>query len=62
MPTVREPRLTAVQDAIDSFATGGLVVVSDGEDRENEADLVMAAQFATAESVGFIVRHTGGIV
>ena len=33
-----EPRLSAVTDAIEAFAGGGLVVVSDGEDRENEAD------------------------
>jgi len=34
----------------------------DDEDRENEGDLIMAAQFATAEKIAFIVRHTSGVV
>lgn len=39
-----------------------LVVVVDDEDRENEGDLVMAAQLATPEALAFIVKHGTGIV
>lgn len=39
-----------------------LVVVVDDEDRENEGDLVMAAQLATPEAMAFIVKHGTGIV
>lgn len=42
--------------------TGGFVVVMDNEDRENEGDLIAAAEFATEESVAFMLRHTTGIV
>jgi len=37
-------------------------VMVDDEDRENEGDLIMAAQFATPEKIAFIVRHTSGVV
>jgi 3,4-dihydroxy 2-butanone 4-phosphate synthase/GTP cyclohydrolase II len=39
-----------------------MVVMVDDEDRENEGDLIMAAQFATPEKIAFIVRHTSGVV
>jgi 3,4-dihydroxy 2-butanone 4-phosphate synthase/GTP cyclohydrolase II len=39
-----------------------MVVMLDDEERENEGDLIMAAQFATAESVAFMIRHTSGII
>jgi 3,4-dihydroxy 2-butanone 4-phosphate synthase / GTP cyclohydrolase II len=53
---------TAVQSAIAALARGEMVVVVDDADRENEGDLVIAAQFATAEAMSFMVRHTTGIV
>ncbi|WP_414639037.1 3,4-dihydroxy-2-butanone-4-phosphate synthase [Actinophytocola sp.] len=48
--------------AVDVFRTGGLVVVVDDEDRENEGDLICAAATITPDDVAFIVRHTSGIV
>ena len=39
-----------------------MVVVVDDEDRENEGDLIMAAQLATPEAMAFIVKHGTGIV
>lgn len=51
-----------VQKAIDSLLKGGLAVVIDDEGRENEADLIMAAEHASAESIAFMVRYTTGIV
>jgi len=51
-----------VRQAVDAFARGELVVVTDDDDRENEGDLVLAAAHATPEMMAFIVRHTAGIV
>lgn len=52
----------AIQDAIDDIANGNMVIVVDDEDRENEGDLVMAAQFATPESINFMIKHAKGLV
>ena len=52
----------SVQAAIEAFARGQLVVVTDDDDRENEGDLFVAAQMCTPEQMAFIIRHTSGIV
>jgi 3,4-dihydroxy 2-butanone 4-phosphate synthase/GTP cyclohydrolase II len=54
--------LDLIAVAVDDLRAGRPVVVVDDEDRENEGDLVMAAQFATAESMGFFVRFTSGLI
>ncbi|QSB06995.1 bifunctional 3,4-dihydroxy-2-butanone-4-phosphate synthase/GTP cyclohydrolase II [Natronoglycomyces albus] len=54
--------LDKVEDAIDDIAAGRPVVVVDDEDRENEGDLIFAAEFATAELLAFTVRHTSGYI
>jgi 3,4-dihydroxy 2-butanone 4-phosphate synthase/GTP cyclohydrolase II len=51
-----------VEDAVAAIARGEIVVVADDEDRENEGDLIMAADAATEESIAFFVRHTSGVV
>jgi 3,4-dihydroxy 2-butanone 4-phosphate synthase/GTP cyclohydrolase II len=51
-----------VAAAIEAFRRGEIVVVTDDDDRENEGDLILAAVHATPEKLGFIVRHTTGIV
>ncbi len=55
-------KLDKIEDALAAFAQGKLLVVVDDENRENEADLIQAAQLATVESIGFIVRHTSGVI
>lgn len=52
----------SVEAAIADFAAGRPVIVFDSEDRENEGDLVFAAQFATTELVAFTVRYTSGYI
>ncbi len=47
-----------VRQAIDAFARGEIVVVTDDDDRENEGDLILAAAHATPEKIAFIIRHT----
>ena len=45
-----ESPFASIEEAIEEIRAGRMVVVCDGEDRENEGDLVMAAQFATPEA------------
>lgn len=52
----------SVLAAIDVIKAGGIIVVTDDESRENEGDLIMAAELATPETVGFIVRYTSGVI
>jgi len=51
-----------VQVAVAAFARGEPVIVTDDADRENEGDLIMAAEKATPEAIGFMVRHTSGLI
>ncbi len=51
-----------VEAAIAALKSGKFVIVVDDIDRENEGDLVLAAEFATPEKLAFIIRHTGGVV
>ncbi|GAA1352856.1 hypothetical protein GCM10009636_15850 [Arthrobacter koreensis] len=55
-------RLDSIDAAARAVAAGGAVVVVDDEDRENEGDIIFAAQHATAELMGFTVRYTSGVI
>src|SRR5688572_30989789 len=57
-----ESPFATVEDAIEDVRAGRFVVVVDDEDRENEGDLTIAAQFATPEAVNFMVTHARGLV
>ncbi len=52
----------AIEDAVAAIGRGEMVVVVDDEDRENEGDLIMAAEFATEEHIAFIVNHSSGVI
>lgn len=52
----------SIEHALKAFARGEMLVVIDDEDRENEGDLILAAEAATADRVAFIVRHTSGVI
>jgi len=52
----------SIEKAIAAIAVGQVVVVVDDEDRENEGDLIFAATKATPELVGFMIRHTSGVI
>ncbi len=52
----------SIEVAIRTIAAGGIVVVADDENRENEGDLIMAADAATPEAIAFFVRHTSGVI
>ena len=51
-----------VEDAIAAIARGDFVVVVDDADRENEGDLIIAAEKVTPEAIAFMVRHTSGVI
>ena len=53
---------TDIEHAIDAIGRGELVVVVDDADRENEGDLIMAAERVTAERMAFMIRHTSGVI
>ncbi len=60
-PTDTGP-LSEVGEALDAFARGEILVVVDDEDRENEGDLIMAAEHVTPEKVAFFLHHTSGFI
>jgi 3,4-dihydroxy 2-butanone 4-phosphate synthase/GTP cyclohydrolase II len=51
-----------VEEAIEDIRAGRMVVVCDDEDRENEGDLTLAAQFATPEAINFMAMHGRGLI
>jgi 3,4-dihydroxy 2-butanone 4-phosphate synthase / GTP cyclohydrolase II len=59
-PTREEVEFSTIEEALEDIAAGKMVVVVDDEDRENEGDLVMAAEFVTADDVNFMTRQAGG--
>jgi 3,4-dihydroxy 2-butanone 4-phosphate synthase / GTP cyclohydrolase II len=54
--------LDTIEDAIEDIRKGRMVIVVDDEDRENEGDLIMAAELVTPERIAFMVRHTSGVI
>jgi 3,4-dihydroxy 2-butanone 4-phosphate synthase/GTP cyclohydrolase II len=56
------PHFDAIEDVLTDVRAGRPVIVTDDAGRENEGDLIMAAEKATAESIAFMVRHTSGVI
>ncbi|MGI3777252.1 MAG: 3,4-dihydroxy-2-butanone-4-phosphate synthase [Janthinobacterium lividum] len=54
--------LASTEELIDEARAGRMFILVDDEDRENEGDLVIPAQFATAEAVNFMARHARGLI
>ena len=54
--------LSPLGEILAELRAGRMVVIMDDEDRENEGDLIMAAEHATPEAVAFMIRHTSGII
>ncbi|RAI64793.1 3,4-dihydroxy-2-butanone-4-phosphate synthase [Pseudomonas fluorescens] len=52
----------SIESALEVIASGGMVIVVDDEGRENEGDVVMAAEFATSEALTFMISKCRGIV
>ena len=56
------PGIASVEEILAELRAGRMVLILDDEDRENEGDLIMAAEFATPDAVAFMIRHTSGII
>jgi len=59
---MRSDGFSTIDEAVAAISRGEMVVVVDDEDRENEGDLIMAAEFATPESIAFLIQHTSGLI
>ena len=59
-PAETEYRFATVDEALAEIAAGKMIVVVDDEDRENEGDLVMAAEHVTPEAINFMAKHARG--
>jgi 3,4-dihydroxy 2-butanone 4-phosphate synthase/GTP cyclohydrolase II len=55
-------RFAKIEEAIAAIGRGDMVVVVDDESRENEGDLIMAAEFVTPEKIAFFLAHTSGLI
>ncbi len=53
---------SSIEDALEDVRAGRMVIVCDAEDRENEGDLTLAAQFATPEAINFMATHGRGLI
>jgi 3,4-dihydroxy 2-butanone 4-phosphate synthase/GTP cyclohydrolase II len=53
---------STIEDAIEDIRSGKMVIVCDAEDRENEGDLTLAAQFATPEAINFMAKEGRGLI
>ena len=51
-----------VEEALEALKNGEIILVTDDEDRENEGDMICAAQFATTENVNFMAAHAKGLI
>src|SRR6185295_7881172 len=58
----REAAFASVEEAIEDIRRGKMVVVCDDENRENEGDLTMAAQFCTPEAINFMAKEARGLI
>ena len=59
---MEEMKLNSIEEAIKDFEQGEFVIVVDDEDRENEGDLIIAAEKITAEKVNFMLKYARGVL
>ncbi len=62
MSSRAEARFATIEDAIEDLRQGRMVVVVDDENRENEGDLVIAAQFVTGDAINFMAKEGRGLI
>ncbi len=54
--------VSTIPEILADIKAGKMVIITDAEDRENEGDLVMAAQFVTPQAINFMIKHARGLV
>lgn len=55
-------KYNTIDEAIDAIKAGQMVLVTDDEDRENEGDLIMAAELCTPEAINFMAKEARGLI
>ena len=55
-------RLDSIEEAIEDFRNGKFIIVVDDEDRENEGDLIIAAEKITPDDVNFMLKNARGVL
>ena len=55
-------KFNTIEEALEDLRQGKVILVTDNEDRENEGDLICAAQFATPENINFMATHAKGLI
>ncbi len=55
-------KLSSIEEALEDFKNGKFLVVVDDEDRENEGDLIMAAELVTPEAINYMLRNGRGVL
>lgn len=64
-PLENKPKMShisPISDILADIKAGKMVIITDAEDRENEGDLIMAAQFVTPQAINFMIKHARGLV
>ncbi|KAJ5941983.1 hypothetical protein N7516_002151 [Penicillium verrucosum] len=61
-PTEIAQQFDSIEDTIAAFKNGEFIIVLDSQDRENEGDLIIAAESITAAQMAFLVRYTSGLI
>jgi 3,4-dihydroxy-2-butanone 4-phosphate synthase len=56
------PGFDTIESAIEAMRAGEFIIAVDNEDRENEGDLILAAEDATPEKIAFMIRYTSGFI
>ncbi len=54
--------ISSIEEAISDIRDGKMVILVDDKDRENEGDLVVAAEYASAETINFMAKHGRGLI
>ncbi|MBI0151556.1 3,4-dihydroxy-2-butanone-4-phosphate synthase, partial [Bifidobacterium sp. M0353] len=54
--------IATISEIIADIKAGKMVIITDAENRENEGDLIMAAQFVTPEAINFMIKYARGLV
>ena len=57
-----EVKFNTIEEAIEEIRKGNMIIVVDDEDRENEGDLVMAAEKVTPQAINFMAKHARGLI
>ncbi len=58
----KDRKFNTIEEALEELKAGKLIICTDDPDRENEGDLICAAQFATTENVNFMAQHARGLI